>query len=175
MPLIDLREHFGLWSRCGRTSFWRELLDSESNKLLVNPVDGAMISARDHPSVGGPALQVIVRDASDIGNADILHAYEQNYPWVEKVMTDFFKGVTLSKLTVIKESPQTFFVNYYEDQTPKFKETGKGHSDGTGKDELLQATKRVLLALGDKAIVIRKIILKDDWDEFLTQYGILEC
>lgn len=174
MPLIDLREHFGIWERCGNTSFWRELRHQTSSRSLVNPVDGAMISAHDHPYVDGPALQVFVRDASNVDEQDVLRAYEGNYPWVKKVMSDFFTGLALLKTGIPKETPQSFFVKYYEDQTKQFKETGEGHKS-VGKDELLEAAKRVLLSLGEKSIVLKKVILKDDWDDFLTEYGILEC
>jgi hypothetical protein len=175
MPLIDLRQHFGLWERCRNTSFWRELGRSSSNRLLVNPMDGAMISAHDHPYVDGPALQVVVRDASEIDEQDVVRAYEQNYPWVKNVLSDFFTGLAILKTKLVKETPQSFFVKYYADQTRQYKETGEGHSDVTGKDEMLMATKKILASLGDRAVVLRKLILRDEWDEFLEGYGILEC
>lgn len=175
MPLIDLREHFGVWERCGNTSFWRELQKQTSSRSLVNPVDGAMISAHDHPYVDGPALQLVVRDASNVDEQDVLQAYDLNYPWVKRTMSDFFTGLMAVQIGLTKETPQSFFVKYYADQTKQFKETGEGHSDKVGKDELLEAAKRVLLSLGDKAVVLRKVILRDDWDEFLESYGILEC
>jgi hypothetical protein len=175
MPLIDLREHFGLWERCGNTSFWREIGRPSSSRLLVNPVDGAMISAHDHPYVDGLALQVVVRDASNVESQDIVRAYERNYPWVKKVMSDFFTGLAILKTDLVKETPQSFFVKYYADQTKQYKETGEGHSDTTGKDELLMATKKIFGSLENKAVVLRKLILRDEWDDFLGEYGILEC
>lgn len=174
-PLVDLREHFGIWERCGRTSFWREAGRAEHRKILVNPVDGVMISAHDHPYVGGPALEVVVRDTAGIDDDDMLIAYGTNYPWVKNVLVHFFKGASLIALGLVKETPLSFFVKYYEDQTESFRETGEGHSVGVGKDELLAATKKILGALGDKAVVVRKVILRDEWDEFIESYGILEC
>ena len=173
MSLVDLREHFGIWERCGRTSFWREASRAEHRKLLVNPVDGVMISAHDHPYAGGPALEVVVRDTGNIDDDDMVIAYWINYPWVKKVLVNFFRGVSLMVLS--KQTPLSFFVKYYEDQTENFRETGEGHSDGVGKDELLAATKKILASLGDKAVVVRKVILRDEWDEFIESYGILEC
>lgn len=175
MPLVDLREHFGIWKRCGRTSFWREASRAENRKLLVNPVDGVMISAHDHPYAGGPALEVVVRDTGNIDDDDMAIAYGINYPWVKKALQNLFKGMSLIALTTSKKTPLSFFVEYYADQTEHFRETGEGHSDGTGKDEVLAATKKVLASLGDKAVVVRKVILRDEWDEFIESYGILEC
>ncbi len=172
---IDLREHFGLWGRCRNTKFWKELEQPEYRSVFVNPIDGMMISVMDHPHVGGPARRVIVHDGRTVEHGDVLHAFENNYPWVEKVMVEFFTGLTMIRIGLASITPEEFFERYYEDQTPKYKETGKGHSEKTGKDEVLEATKRVLGALERKGIVLDKIILRDELDEFLEGYGILEC
>jgi hypothetical protein len=134
-----------------------------------------MITAFDHPYVGGPAKAVVVRNSEKIGRRDIRNAYENVQPWVERVMGDFFAGMAAIERGVVKETPEDFFLKYYEDQTQKYKETGEGHSDFTGKDELLMATKKLLAAFEERAVVLRKIILREELDEFLESYGILEC
>ena len=74
--LIDLREHFGVWERCGNTRFWRKVDWREgyapfTQHLFINPVDGVMIYAHDHPHAGGPALSVTVRDGRKAEDQDV--------------------------------------------------------------------------------------------------------
>lgn len=175
MPLIDLRQHFGIWDRCGRTNFWRQIDQPVYRFVLVDPLRGKMITAHEHPHVGGPALSVVVRDAQDVDNKELQKAYELNKPWVGRILDDFFTAVGAISVGIVQGTPEEFFLKYYEDQTKHYKETGEGHSEMTGKDELLTATKKVLASLEDRAVKIRKIILRDEWSEFLEGYDILEC
>ena len=175
MPTIDLRKHFGLWDRCGNTFFWRQIGLPEYQMILVNPLRGKMITAHDNPYVGGPAKTVVVRQAEGVSERALERAYERNQPWVRRILDDFFIGMGAIAAGTVKETPESFLLNYYEDQTAKYKETGEGHSPFTGKDELLMATKKVLGALEERAVVLRKIILREELDEFLESYGILEC
>lgn len=174
-PIIDLRKHFGLWARCGNTNFWKQLGKPNYQRTFINPADGIMISAHDHYDQTGLAMDVYVYDASQLEHNDFTPAFKSNYPWVKKVMMDFFMGITLIRLGITKETPYSFFLKFYEDQTQQYKETGEGHSIQTGKDELLEAVKRTIGALGEKVLVLKKTILKDEFDEFLEGYGILEC
>jgi hypothetical protein len=178
MPLIDLREHFRLWQRCGNTSWWKELGEPPYRHTFVNPIDGMMIMAQDlmdkFQDPKGLAMNVYVHDASELGHEDFAPSFASNYPWVKKVMMDFFTGLTIVKIGLTRETPLTFFLKYYEDQTEHYKETGEGYKQ-TGKDELLEATKRLIGGLEGKAMKVKKVILKDDLDEFLEGYGILEC
>lgn len=173
-PLIDLREHFSIWQRCGNTSFWKELGNPPYRHVFVNPIEGKMITAQDIMDRSGLAMNVSVHDASDLGHDDFTPAFESNYPWVKKVMMDFFTGLTIIRLGVVKEPPLSFFLKYYKDQTQKYIETGEGHQE-TGKDELLEATKRLIGAVEGKALKVKKVILKDEFDEFLESNGIIEC
>lgn len=175
MPPIDLRKRFGLWDRCGLTMYWRQIGLPEYQLILVNPINGMMITAHDNPHVGGPAKAVVVREAEGITEEQLQQAYEMNQPWVRQVMEDFFTGMGAVVAGVVKETKENFFLKRYEDQTQKYKETGEGHSGFTGKDELLMASKKVLSSLGERAVVLRKIILREELDEFLEGYGILEC
>lgn len=173
-PLIDLREHFSLWARCGNTSFWKELGLPSYRHVFVDPVHGVMISAQDALDKSGLAMNVFVHDASELGHEEFEPAFQSNYPWVRKVMMDFFIGLTLIRIGLTQIDPLSFFLKYYKDQTERYKETGEGHSDETGKDELLEATKRLLGGL-EPALKLKKTILKEELDEFLESYGILEC
>jgi hypothetical protein len=175
VPLIDLRKRFGLWDRCGQTSYWRLIGLPEYQLILVDPLHGRMITAFDHPYVGGPAKAVVVRESEGITEKDLERAYDRNQPWVKMILEDFFTGMGAVAAGVVKETPESFFLKHYEDQTKKYKETGEGHSGFTGKDELLMATKKVLGALEERVVVLRKIILREELDEFLESYGILEC
>ncbi len=175
MSVTDLREDFGLWERCGNTNFWRELTSPDYRKVLVNPVDALVIIGQEHPIPGGPAMKVWVRDAYNATQADILHSYENNYPWVESIMTEFAGALQAIDAGVVHVTPTHFFQKYYKDQTKEYKETGKGHSEDIGKDELLEAVKRMIVALGKRYVALEKVILRDEWSEFLEDYGILEC
>ena len=75
-PLIDLRDHFGIWEHCGNSKWWRRVpwnrRNPDSERVYVNPIDGLMISAYEYPQVPGQAWRVTVRDgqkASDLDEA----------------------------------------------------------------------------------------------------------
>lgn len=178
---IDLREHFSVWGRCGGSSFWKEMNKPPYQHVYVNVVDGIVIIARGERSIPWPpkedfpAYTVFVYDASDLTHEDIMPAFPADYPWVKRVMMDFFTGLMLIRLGLTKETPLSFFLKYYMDQTKKYIETGEGHSEKTGKDELLEAMKRLIGTLGRKALKVEKTILRDELPEFLEAYGILEC
>ena len=180
MPFIDLREHIGVWERCGNTSFWRmvnwrETVHSFTRHLFLNPVDGVMIYAQDYPQAGGRALEVTVRDGRLAAGEDVQEACTRTQPWVCKVLTVFLTDIMLVRIGLIRGfTPLSFFIKRYKDQNKHFVETGEGYQS-PGKDELLAATKAVLGTLEGKSIALRKVILKEEWDEFLGEYGILEC
>lgn len=174
MPHIDLREHFSLWARCGNTSYWKELGLPPYRHVFVNPIEGKMITGQDIMDRSNLAMNVYFYDASELGHEDFDPAFQSNFPWVKKIMMDFFTGLTLMKIGLVKTSPLDFFLKYYKDQTQKYVETGEGHQE-TGKDELLEAVKRTIGALEGKGLKVKKTILKAEFDEFLEDYGILEC
>lgn len=89
-------------------------------------------------------------------------------------MDRFFGAMALISLGIWKDTPLSYLLTAYKDQTEHYINTGEGHQ-AVGKDELLTATQKVLGALGADAVKVHKIILKDEWDEFLEQFGILEC
>ena len=120
-------------------------------------------------------MKVWVHDAFNATQADILHAYEDNYPWVERILSEFGGALRAIGAGMVHVTPIRFFEKYYMDQTREYKETGKGHSDDIGKDELLEGFKRMIRALGKKYVPVEKVILRDEWSEFLEEYGILEC
>jgi hypothetical protein len=177
-PLIDLREHFRIWERCGNTSFWRmKDMGRGAFAFFVDPIHGKSIYAHEHPQVGGPALAVTVRDASNSSDGDLTKVYDhfQDQPWVRRVLERFFTGATLISFGLSKyKTVLDFFLKEYKDQSEHYIQTGEGYQD-PGKDELLTATTKVLGSLGKESIALHKIILKDDWDDFLEGYGILEC
>lgn len=174
-PLIDLREHFSIWGRCGNTSFWKELGNPPYRHVFINPADGVMITAQDLMDRQGLAMNVWVHDGGSLPSEEIIAALDKTYPWVKRVLIDFFAGLMYTRVDLIKETPLSFFVKYYKDQTRKYIETGEGHSEETGKDEILEGVKRLIGSLEGKAQIVNKTILKADFDDFLEGYGILEC
>lgn len=177
-PLIDLREHFGIWERCGNTSFWRRQdLGAGAFAFFVNPLNGISIYAHEHPQVGGPALMVTARSSENIPEDTFGKVFDNQLshaPWIKRVVDRFFGAMALISLGIWKDTPLSYFLTAYKDQTEHYIKTGEGHEQ-VGKDELLTATQKVLGALGTDAVKVHKIILKDEWDEFLEQFGILEC
>lgn len=180
-PLVDLREHFGVWERCGNTPFWRmvnwrETVFPYTRHLFLNPIDGIMIYAHDYPQAGGPALQVTVRSGQNVTGEDVQEAYKLTPPWVKGVLGGFLTMLVLVRIGLLQNlTPLSFFLKTYKDQSKHFIETGEGDYQTPGKDELLAAVKSTLGALGDKVLALNKVILKEEWDEFLEGYGIIEC
>ena len=174
---MDLRKHFGIWERCGNTAYWRMIRKfsiPQIQHLFVNPIEGVQIFAMEYPAVGGPAFRVWVRNAQNVEDKDFKEALSQVQPWVKRILGDFFTGLGVVYAGLSRETPLSFFVKYYEDQTPEYVRTGEGHKE-VGKDEALMATMTILGQLGEKSMAFEKIILKEEWDEFLENYGILEC
>jgi hypothetical protein len=180
MPLIDLREHFGVWERCGNTRFWRvvnwrETVYPFSRHLFLNPIDGVMIYAHDYPEAGGPALEVTVRDGGLASGEDLQKVYPRMERWIGNALRGLLTEFLMIRIGLLKGTPLSFFLKKYKDQTEHFTQTGEGHQN-PGKDEVLAATKAALGGLGEKTLaVLHKVILKEEWDEFLADYGILEC
>jgi hypothetical protein len=105
-PLFDLREHFGIWDRCGNSRFFKK--QSSYSKIYLNPLDGVLVSAHeDHhgPGYSGPkTYTLIVRDGKKASDEEVVKSYERNYRWVQKALKQFFYYKAMGwALNAIKE------------------------------------------------------------------------
>lgn len=177
--LIDLREHFGLWDRCGNTRFWKQ--ESDWLDIYVNPIDGLLIIAGEAPGSGGRGSRVLVKDAKLAEEEPLQRVFAAEPPWVKKAIRDFFmtraygwvaktiKEYSQGRLTVDHEV--VWFLSTYKDAGAAYRLHGSGDPL---REELFMAVKKTLAAL-DGITRVDKVILKEELEEFLGEYGLLEC
>jgi len=176
-PLIDLREHYGVWDRCGNTKFWAlsgPVRRPTPNVTFVNPIDGVMIQAYEHPKVGGPAFHVVVTNGQMAEEDLVREAYGRlPAPWMKKVLEEFF-----AFLLIVRghgKDELRGFLSIYSAQDDRYREEGRGFTERFAREEVLMAVKGLLGALERKVVSVDRVILKEDLEDFLGEYGILEC
>lgn len=183
---FDLREHYGIWDRCGNTRFWKKRVESQASFLFINPFDGLMVSATPYPGYHGQpieAYRVVVRNGMECGQEKMTQAYERNQPWVKRAVTRFFESLMYGVAVEVmekhyhKERPVDYAVEYflktYKEQDEKYKNEGSGFQE-PAREEALEGILKVLNIM-DNITTGNKIVLKDELDEALAEQGILEC
>lgn len=184
--LIDLREHFGIWDRCGNTRFFRKT--TRSSMIYLNPLDGLLVSAHGTPSREGEVrYTLVVRDASKAEDGDIEKAYQANYPWVERAVKTFFYYTALGwALDAIREhtgkdplpgdKDMGNFLALYEPGGKRYREEGGSpESDKPMLEETLQAITTTIAGMPSTTVDYGRNLSKDDIEEALAGYGIIEC
>lgn len=181
--MIDLREHFGIWKRCGNTRFFRKE-DSASN-IYLNPLDGVLVSV--HWEGGGHTL--VVRDAKKAAEGDIQKAYQVNspYPWIERAVKRFFYYQAIGwALDAIKEytgqeplpgdREMGNFLRLYEPGGKRYLE--EGGSPESDKPMLEEALKAITITIGNMPSTIvdyGQHLSEADVGQAFADLGILEC
>lgn len=197
--LIDLREHFGIWDRCGNSRFFRK--QSRSSKIYLNPLDGVLVSAhKEHVSGGIISYTLVVRDGQKAAEGDIDKAYEQNQPWVQSAVKRFFYykalGWAFNAIREVSGKEQLpgdkemgNFLTFYRSGGEKYrKEGGRDYEqyvweDGVIKDrgevpfleEALEAIYRTVNEMKSTIVDYGRGLSEADVEEALAERGVLEC
>jgi hypothetical protein len=187
--LIDLREHFGIWDRCGNTRFFQKEMRGGS-KLFLNALDGLRVSASPtrYPD-GRVTYTLIVQDASKAADGDIEKSYEQNspYPWIQRAVKRFFYFQAIGwALDAVKEytgqaplpgdRDMGNFLRSYEPGGKRYlDEGGSSESDKPMLEETLEAISRTIGGMKSTIVDYGKGLSEADVEEALADRGILEC
>lgn len=172
---VDLRKNYGVWDRCGNTRFWSYIPPEGSKPVFehtyVNPFKGILIQFSEHPP-GSPAYYVLVSDSSLATDKHFLLASASLYLREKNVINEFFENLRTRKMS--DEDEVRWFLKSYKAQGARIEEGGG--VDQPSREEVLAAIASILGAIGSVSnTAVGKVILKDEIDEFLGDYGILEC
>lgn len=197
--LIDLREHFGIWDRCGNSRFFRK--QAPSSKIYLNPLDGVLVSAhKEHVSGGIISYTLVVRDGGKATQGDIEKAYEANYPWVQNAVKKFFYYQALGwALNAIRDftgkdplpgdKDMGNFLRLYQSGGEKYRKEGgrdyqqfvwegsvlKDRGDIPLLEEALEAIYRTVNEMKSTIVDYGRGLSEADVDEALAERGVLEC
>jgi hypothetical protein len=197
--LIDLREHFGIWDRCGNSRFFKK--QATYSKIYLNPLDGVLVSAhKDYVPSGAVSYTLVVRDASKASKEDILKAYEANYPWVQNAVKQFFYHQALGwALDALKEhtgkdplpgdKDMGNFLRIYQAGGESYRKEGgrdyqqfvwegsvlKDLGDVPLLEETLEAILRTVSAMKSTIVDYGRGLSESDVEDALAERGILEC
>lgn len=197
--MFDLREHFGIWDRCGNSRFFKK--QSPSSKIYLNPLDGVLVAAHKEAVPGGAvSYTLVVRDAEKASKEDIGKAYEVNSPWVQRAVKDFFYNQAMGWiLDALKEfngkdplpgdKDMGNFLSLYQAGGESYRKEGgrdyqqfvwegsilKDRGDVPLLEETLEAILRTVSVIKSTVVDYGRGLSEADVDEALAELGILEC
>lgn len=191
--IFDLREHFGIWDRCGNTRFFKK--QNPWSEIYLNPLDGVLLVARDETKVpptpqGAARYTLVVKGAAKAQEGEVKKAFETNPPWVARAVTQFFYSKALGwALDAIKEHAGRAsipgdrelgnFLRYYKsgagDREKYLQEGGSGKLEEPFLEETLEAIYRAMNSMTGITVDYGRNLSRADLDEALSDRGILEC
>jgi hypothetical protein len=182
--MIDLREHFGIWNRCGNTRFFKK--ENPWSEIYLNPLDGVLVAAhRNKLDREDPRYVLVVRDAQKAKEDTIEKAYATNYPWVKRAVKRFFYfQATGWALDAIKEHAGTEpipgdrdlgnFLRFYKAGGERYLK--EGHSgEEPSLEEALEGILRTITSMNEITVDYGRNLSQADLEEALAHWGILEC
>lgn len=197
--LVDLREHFGIWDRCGNTRFFKK--QAPSSKIYLNPLDGVLVSAhKEHVPSGTISYTLVVRDGQKAAEGDIEKAYEMNSwaPWVQKAVKKFFyykamgwafNAIRGEKHQLPGDKEMGNFLTFYKSGGEKYRneggtdyqqfvwegETIKDRGEVPLLEEALEAIYRTISGMKSTIVDYGRGLSEADVEDALAERGILEC
>lgn len=192
-PLFDLRNHFGIWTQCGNTRFFKK--EKQWSELYLNPLDGVLVSGRDEtknlpPPRREPRYTLVVKDASKADDSEVKRAFASNEPWVERAVLDFFYYKAMGwALDAIKkhfgrdpipgDRALGNFLSFYKsgagDPEKYLKEGGIGPLEEPFLEETLEGILRTMSSMDGITVDYGRNLSQADFDQALEDLGILEC
>lgn len=186
--MIDLREHFGIWKRCGNSRFFLKNPGNPWSRLFLNPLDGVLVSARNKSMLDqDPKYTFVVRNASKAPTGAAEAAMKANQPWVEKVVRQFFYlqalGWAADALKKHAGRPQdpgdrdmNNFLAFYQPGGDKYeREGGLPSGERPMLEETLEGVLRTIANMDRSTVDYGDNLSAEDLDEALSERGIIEC
>lgn len=179
--MAGLRDFFGVWERCGGSSFWRMTYPQRTGMagLYVDPIDFVMVYVHEHPQVGGPAVEIRTTAPAQEGHDD-WRAAVQALPAHMRTVYEYFTSALLFGWSVRdwgKEDMLRWFLESYKKQGRPYEEGTERADDflEPAREEVLTAVKKVLGNIGAGGRRERRVVLKEDLEEALVASGVPEC
>lgn len=186
--LIDLREHFGIWDRCGNSRFFIKNPANPWAKIFLNPLDGMLATVHRY-SEDVPLYELIVRDAKKASDEELKSSFEINkpFPWIERAVRRFFYYQAIGwALDAIREhagkdplpgdKDMGNFLAHYEAGGEHYRqEGGSSPGDKPMLEETLQAILRTVTDTKGTISDYGRGLSEQDMEEALAHLGILEC
>lgn len=191
MTTLDLRKHFGIWTRCGNTRFFKK--SDQWGEVYLNPLDGITVSARDESKISQdkePRYTFVVKNAEKASDGEVIKAFKSNQPWVERAVNQFFYMQALGwSLDEIKErrgiepipgdKDLGNFIRFYQsgagDRQKYLEHGGSGPLDVPFLEETLAAILITINSMDGTTVDYGRNLSQSDLDEALAELGILEC
>lgn len=181
--MIDLREHFGIWDRCGNTRFFKK--ENPWSEIYLNPLDGLLVSAHRNQMEGEPRYTLVVRDASKAKKDATEKAYAANQPWVARAVKRFFYFMALGwALDAVREHTGADplpgdremgnFLRLYKAGGERYRNEGHSGEDPS-LEEALEGILRTVTSMDGITVDYGRNLSQADLDEVLADFGILEC
>lgn len=186
--LIDLRDYFGIWDRCGNTRYFVE--KSRFSEVYLNPLDGHLIAIQATPMPNNTlSYSITVHDAKKVGQKQLAQTFENTapMPWIERSVRNFFYRQAMGwAIEAIKgyagkdptpgDKDMSYFLQFYEHSNPRYREEGNApESDKPMLEETLQAIKIVIAQTQGTIADYGRGLTREQVDEAIADYGILEC
>lgn len=186
--LIDLRDHFGIWERCGNTRFFRKNPDNLWHVFYLNPLDGILVAFRRTSMLDQePRYDLYVRNAQRAPDKEVKKTFKSNQPWVKNAVNQFFyykaMGWALDAIREIAKRPQPpgdrdmqNFLEFYQEGGKRYREEGGSPAgDKPMLEETLEAVLRTIAILEGSIADHGRNLLPEDVDDALADLGIIEC
>lgn len=182
--MFDLREHFGIWDRCGNTRFFKK--ENPWSEIYLNPLDGVVVAAHRDQLEGDPRYELVVRDSRKAESNDAVEkAFAANQPWVKRAVKQFFyfmaAGWALDALRehtgadpIPGDREMGNFLRFYKAGGERYRKEG-GSSEDPFLEEALEGVLRTITSMDGVTTDYGRNLSQADLDEALAEWGILEC
>lgn len=199
---VDLRDHFGIWERCGNTRFFRKDPDNPWRIVYLNPLDGILVILRKtslapHVSADEPILpwrqpkeephyELIVKNASRAREGAVEEVHRRTQPWVKRAVQDFFRfqmmGWAAEAILEHHGKPTPgdpdirHMLKIYRPGGQRYLREGRSpEGDEPFLEEMLEAVFRTVGQLESATVDYGRNLSQADAAEALAELGILEC
>jgi len=151
------------WRRCGNTSFYEILSPAHPDAgVFVDPVNRVMVTWHGYPGVGGKAVYVTRTGSSQRIHPETIEGVIRKLP--EKGQNAFAEYLINSELLRERGAPPEQIVSFF--------------TRGLQEEErsaVLRATLILFSELGEAAEREARVFLRDELEEALAGFGIIEC
>ncbi len=186
--LFDLRQHFGIWKRCGNTRFFQKNPDNPWGKIFLNPLDGILVSAhRRSPLDQEPRYDLVVRNAKKASNEEVQQTFSTDTPWIRRAVHTFFylqslgwasefiKRFTGQPKTQGDPEVRNMLKIYHFRHYKYLKEGSSPDDDRPMLEEALAAILATIAALPKTIVNYGRNLSEEDLEYAFAELGIMEC
>lgn len=184
---IDLRDHFGIWERCGNTRFFRKDPENPWRIVYLNPLDGilAILRTRSFPPEE-PRYELVVKDASKAPENAVEEVHRHTQPWVKRAVRDFFNlqvlGWAVEAILEHGGKPTAgdpdirHLLKIYQAGGERYRREGRSpEGDRPLLEEMLEGVFRTVARLEGATVDYGRNLSQADAADALAELGILEC